>query len=66
MKAGWATAHFPASCHDIMYCIVKGKGTGAQQGLAIRPGRACDKAETDHDTVGHAQGRGAARARPAW
>ena len=35
-KAGWATAHFPALCHDTMYCIVIGKGIGAQ-GCAARP-----------------------------
>ena len=39
-KAGWATAHFPALCHDTMYCIMIGKGIGAQ-GCAARP---CDTA----------------------
>ena len=60
-KAGWATAHFPALCHDTMYCIVTGKGTSAQ-GCAARP---CDTAETGHDTVGPRRGR-AARELKAW
>ena len=71
-KAGWATTHFPALCHDTMYCIVIGKGTGTQ-GRAVRPcdttgeGRQYSQDKPRHGRqLAGACGKARARARLGW
>ena len=50
-EAGLATAHFPALGHDTIYCIVTGKGTGAQGCAAGGHDTASSPATQPHDTA---------------
>ena len=60
-EAGWATAHFPALGHDTTYCIVIGKGTGAQ-GCTVG---GHDKASSPTTRPHHTTNKGPRHGRPA-